>query len=226
MTGTRRLGRLSGVGVGLLTLIALAHVLPSARAATAEAPAVPDIACDAGAHPESMQGRVSASEVASGYAAQGYRCNTTMVGQYNVVGGFRVHRYVDHAGHPCAFYDSGTMFPAAAVKSDTHETGVYVLDMTNPAHPTKTATLSTPAMQSPHESLSLNTERGLLAADLGNSVSGPEFVDIYDVSKDCRHPALDSSLPVGVLGHEGRSRPTARRSGSARVVRGSSLPST
>ena len=44
-----------------------------ARAATAapvrEAAPVPDIACDPGAHPEHMQGRVSAADVADGYAA-------------------------------------------------------------------------------------------------------------------------------------------------------------
>jgi hypothetical protein len=79
--------------------------------------------------------------------------------------------------------------------------------MTDPAHPVHTATLSTPAMQSPHESLNLNVKRGLLAADLGNPLTYPGFVDLYDVSRDCRTPSLDSSLPVGVLGHEGTFSP-------------------
>ena len=37
--------------------------------------------------------------------------------------------------------------------------------MTDPAKPVRTATLQTPAMQSPHESLRLNVARGLLVAD-------------------------------------------------------------
>jgi hypothetical protein len=186
-------------------------LLPSAAGSSAEPPAVPDIPCDAGGHPElGMQGRVSNADVASGYAALGYRCNTRLVSQYSNVGGFRVHRYVDAAGHACAFYDSTTTFPTNAVKGDTHTTGVFVLDMSDPAHPVRTAVLSTPAMQSPHESLSLNTTRGLLAADLGNSVSNVAWVDIYDVSGDCRHPQQLSSMPVGGLGHEGAFSPDGK----------------
>src|SRR2546421_4364881 len=185
-----------------------------ARAATAapvrEAAPVPDIACDPGAHPEHMQGRVSAADVADGYAAAGYRCNTTFVGQYSNVGGFRVQRYADRAGHVCAFYDTTLLFPTNALQGSTHNTGVFVLDMSDPARPVRTAILSTPAMQSPHESLSLNQTRGLLAADLGNAFTYPGWVDIYDVANDCRHPQLDSSLPVGVLGHEGAFSPDGK----------------
>lgn len=186
-------------------------LLPAAAGSTGEPPAVPDIGCDAGGHPElGMQGRVSNDDVTSGYAALGYRCNTTLVSQYSNVGGFRVHRYVDAAGHTCAFYDSTTTFPTQAVKGDTHTTGVFVLDMSDPAHPVRSAVLSTPAMQSPHESLSLNTKRGLLAADLGNAVTNIAWLDIYDVSRDCRHPQQLSSMPVGGLGHEGAFSPDGK----------------
>ena len=85
--------------------------------------------------------------------------------------------------------------PAADAGAD-QLTGVYVLDMSDPAHPVHTDNLLTPAMQSPHESLSLNAKRGLLAADMGNPPFNPGFVDIYDVSQDCRHPVLKSSLPT------------------------------
>lgn len=183
-----------------------------ARAASspAQPPAVSDIACDPGGHPEHMQGRVSAAEMQDGYAAAGYRCNTTLIGQYSDIGGYRVQRYVDKSGHVCAYFDSTLLFPTNAVEGSTHETGVFVLDMTDPAHPVRTTILSTPAMQSPHESLSLNQARGLLAADLGNPLAYPGWVDIYDVSQDCRNPQLDSSLPVGVLGHEGAFSPDGR----------------
>jgi hypothetical protein len=62
-------------------------------------------------------------------------------------------------------------------------------------------------MISPHESLSLNLKRGLLAADMGNALTLPGWVDIYDVSKDCLHPELKSSTPLGILGHEGTFSP-------------------
>jgi hypothetical protein len=79
--------------------------------------------------------------------------------------------------------------------------------MADPKHPVHTDSLLTPAMQSPHESLSINQRRGLLAADMGNPASGPGIVDIYDLKPDCRHPVLKSSLPIGVLGHEGAFSP-------------------
>ena len=194
---------LLGLGLPFVALAARAQPI-------GDAPAVRDIACDPGAHPEHMQGRVSAADVADGYAAAGYRCNTSSVAQYSNVGGFRVQRYADRAGHVCAFYDTTLLFPTNALQGSTHNTGVFVLDMSDPAHPVRTAILSTPAMQSPHESLSLNQTRGLLAADLGNPYTYPGWVDIYDVANDCRHPQLDSSLPVGVLGHEGAFSPDGK----------------
>ena len=69
-------------------------------------------------------------------------------------------------------------------------TGVWALDMSNSHNPVHTASLLTPAMQSPHESLSLNVTRGLLAADMGYPTFQPGYVDIYDISQDCRSPVL------------------------------------
>src|SRR5205807_2891417 len=106
-------------------------------------------------------------------------------------------RYVDSAGRECAIYDSTLLFPKDAVAAGQDLTGAYILDMTNPSKPVHTATLSTPAMQSPHESMALNQKRGLLAAVTGNPVFYPGFIDVYDVTKDCRHPALQSSIPSG-----------------------------
>jgi hypothetical protein len=74
----------------------------------------------------------------------------------------------------------------------------------------RTTTLTTPAMQSPHESLLLNERRGLLAAVLGNPSTYPGAVDIYDLNEDCRYPVLQSSLPVGVVGHESGFAPDGR----------------
>ncbi|HEX6351312.1 MAG TPA: hypothetical protein VF160_18205 [Candidatus Dormibacteraeota bacterium] len=181
---------------------------PGNAAAALYAGSTPQLACDSQSLPETgTQGRVPRSEVDSGRAAKGYRCNTAQVGTFGDSGGFRVERYVDAAGHECAYYDTTLLFPTNARNNTQEGLGVYALDMTDHSHPVHTATLSTPAMLSPHESLRLNQKRGLLAADMGYPTFNPGFVDVYDVSKDCRHPVLDSSTPMGILGHESAFSP-------------------
>ena len=174
----------------------------------------PRALCGAGSRPETgIQGRVSRQDHESGRAAEGYTCNTEIVGSYAIpnalgtVGGFKVERYVDAAGHECAYYDTTLLFPSNIFNS---EAGVNVLDMSDPSHPVLSGRLLTPAMLSPHESLVLSQERGLLAAVLGNPAFYPGAVDVYDVSQDCRHPVLQASLPVGVLGHESGMAPDGR----------------
>ena len=184
--------------------------LDVARAATAvDAGPTPKAKCGADSNPETgPQGRVSTADVTSGRAAKGYTCNMATISHYGRTGGFKVFRYIDTAGHECAFYDSTLLFPTApALAPPGTLPGVFVLDMADPAHPVQTAALTTPAMLSPHESLSLNEKRGLLAADMGYPTFNPGFVDVYDVSQDCRHPVLKSSAPTGILGHEGNFSP-------------------
>ncbi len=65
-------------------------------------------------------------------------------------------------------------------------------------------------MLSPHESLNLNPKRGLLAAVIGNPSTYPGLVSIYDVSKDCRHPVLQSTSAVARLGHESGFSPDGK----------------
>jgi hypothetical protein len=171
---------------------------------------VPRAVCGPGSIPETgAQGRVTLADLERG---TGFRCNLEIVGHTGTLAGFRTYHYVDAAGHECAFYDSTPYLQTRPNDSfrDPNLTGVHVVDMADPAHPLPTADLRTPAMSSPHESLSLHAGRGLLAADLGNLVTGPGFVDIYDVKKDCRHPRLLSSLPTGMLGHEGSFSPDGK----------------
>src|SRR5437764_5683556 len=202
-----------GKTVRVLAVALLLVGMGGVKLANAAGPAIdpgptPKAQCGPGSKPEtSMQGRVPASDVASGRAAQGYTCNTELLSHYGRAGGFRVHRYVDAAGHECAFYDSTLLFPVNTLATPTKSPGVFVLDMHDPAHPVQTATLSTPAMDSPHESLNLNVKRGLLVADMGNPITTVGWADIYDVSQDCRHPVLKSSTPLGILGHEGTFSP-------------------
>ena len=189
----------------LAAAVLAALIVPAASASSGTAlyaGPIADAACATGALPESMQGRVSSAEVASGRAAKGYRCNTVQVGHFGATGGFQVHRYVDHAGRECAYFDSTLLFPKDAAANAAEGVGVYAMDMHDPAQPVHTASLTTPAMLSPHESLRLNAARGLLVADMGYPSTNPGFVDVYDVRADCRHPVLRSSTPLGILGHE------------------------
>jgi hypothetical protein len=171
---------------------------PIVTAASPSFDAVPRAQCDSASKPEpSVQGRVPARA-----ASKGLWCNMTMLAHQGTSGGFKVFDYVDDQGHECAYYDSTLLFPSNATNIFSNGAGVIVLDMTDPAKPQQTAALTQPSMLSPHESLNLNAERGLLAAVNGNPATEPGWVAFYDLHKDCRHPELDFSGPLARLGHE------------------------
>ncbi len=154
--------------------------------------------CGPGSKPQpGVDGRVPA-----GSAANSLSCNVSLVGHQGTEGGFKVFRYIDTHGRECAYYDTTLMFPLNALNPGGGSVGVAVLDMSDPAHPVQTDTLTTPAMLSPHESLNLNPKRGLLAAVAGNLATAPGLVSIYDVHDDCRHPVLDADGPYARFGHE------------------------
>jgi hypothetical protein len=160
--------------------------------------ATPLVKCRAGDKTEpGIDGRVP-----NGSPPSGFYCNLDQVAHQGNTGGFKTLRYVDNAGHTCAFYDTALLFPINALKLDTNGLGVAVIDMSDPAHPKQTDMLTQPPMVSPHESLALNQKRGLLAAVLGNPATYPGLVSIYDASKDCRHPVEQSTLLLARLGHE------------------------
>ncbi len=167
------------------------------------------IGCDSGSRPEDIQGKAPAADYKNGRAKKGYFCNARMISHYGSSGGYRVERYVDKAGHECAYWDSTLLWPHNAVHQ-AEGPGVYVMDMGNPAKPKVTDILRTPAMQSPHESVRLNTKRGLLVADMGYPTWHPGFVDVFSLKEDCRHPVLESSTPMGILGHESGFAPDGK----------------
>jgi hypothetical protein len=186
----------------------------SGPAPTIPSVATPKAACGPGSRPElGMQGRVSRVEHDSGRATEGYTCNTELVGSYDVarpigtVGGFKVLRYVDDSGNECAYYDTTLLFPGNILDANV---GVNVLDMNDPTNPALASTLVTLAMNSPHESLVLSQEAGVLAAVMGNPAFAPGIIDVYDLSKDCREPELRSSALVGFLGHESGMSPDGK----------------
>jgi hypothetical protein len=199
----------SGRPVLALLAVGACLALATASGSTATAadpltpPAVPRAVCGAGSVPETgIQGRVSAADVTAGRVKDGFRCNLVQIGHVGTSGGYKVERYVDKAGHECAYFDTTLLFPTNATNIAQQGTGVAVVDMTNPAKPVITTTLLTPAMDSPHESMLVNQKRGLLAAVAGNPIFAPGQVDVYDLTADCRNPAFQSSTPTGVMGHE------------------------
>ena len=215
METTNRKSRIRGPFAYSLALVLLAVLFVGRHAGAQQQvvapPPTPKASCGPGSNPETgLQGRVSREETNSGRAAQGYTCNMQEIGKIGQRGGYKVERYIDVAGHECAIYDSTLLFPKDAVQVGQTETGVYVLDMTDPTKPVLTATLDSPAMQSPHESMALNQERGLLAAVTANPVFYPGFIDVWDVTQDCRHPVLRTSAPVAGLGHEGNWAPDGK----------------
>jgi hypothetical protein len=185
------------------------RAIPTQAKAEPPLEATPRADCGPGSRPEpGMQGRVPKEEVDSGRATDGYRCNISVVGQSGSTGGFRVHRYIDETGRECAYYDTTLLFPTNVLSLSLEPTGVAVLDMSDPSNPVRTATLVTPAMQSPHESLNISTDRGILAAVLGNPTQYPGGIDLYDISDDCRNPVpLTAAFPASAFGHESGMAP-------------------
>ena len=172
------------------------RALAGAGSGTPSRAPVPRPECGPGSSPETgLQGRVP-----SGVDA--FNCNMALLGREGKQGGLKTLRFVDKSGRECAYYDTTLMFPSNIQHLSDQPTGVAVLDMTDPSNPVRTTTLATPAMQTPHESLVLNERRGLLVAVMGNATAYPGVIDIYDLNEDCRNPALQSSLPAGLLGHE------------------------
>jgi hypothetical protein len=189
----------------------LAREKTPVRLTTPALSAVPAAHCDSASHPlAGVQGRVTQADIDSPQAAAGWTCNTTEVAHLATPGGFRVWRYTDSAGHTCAYYDTSFTAPLNIVSLlGGPSLGVAVVDMSDPAHPSLVTLLSSLAMLSPHESLNLSSARGLLAAEVGNGLTLPGTMDIYDVHADCRHPVLESETPVA-SGHESGFSPDGK----------------
>ena len=196
---------LGGTSNGVNDLAALGQGLgqtpatvPTVQRAEPPLVATPRAQCGPGSHPEpGIQGRVPA-----GSGTNGLWCNVQLIAHQGTSGGFKATRYVDQQGHVCAFYDTALLFPTNAINAAGPSVGVAVLDMSDPAHPVQTDTLTQVPMMTPHESVNLNLKRGLLAAVNGNPATEPGLVSIYDAHADCRHPVLDSTSLVARFGHE------------------------
>jgi len=176
---------------GLLLIVLLLALAPPASAQVEEEPmtfpkrtSVPQVPCRPGDRPETgLQGRVPPADLVTGRAEQGYTCNLELVGTFRSPSSGTFEAFGD-----CAYYE---IAPGA---------GTMVMDVSDSAHPIPATTLNTPAMLDPWEGLRANAKRKLLVS--GSNYSS--YLDIYDISGDCRKPKLLSSTDMApAKGHEG-----------------------
>ncbi len=169
---------------------------------------VPKAACGPNDKPETaLQGQVPAALRASGF--QGFNCNLQLIGQSRGDGASWQHAFFkDRAGHNCAYYDTSS--PVNGTANRTH-LGTVVIDVSNPTNPTPTAYLSSLAMLDPWESLKVNAQRQLLGGEDGTNATGTSQLDLYDISGDCTHPQLLSSVATGTAANgDGAALPTGQ----------------
>jgi hypothetical protein len=173
---------------------------------------VPKATCGSTDHPETdLQGQVSAAVRAAGFT--GYNCNLQLIGQSKGEGASWQHAFFqDGAGHLCNYYDT------SSATANRQQSGVVVIDSSNPAKPTPTSYLTTTGMNDPWESLKVNERRQMIGGVNALNGNGGPQIDLYDLSGDCRHPQLLTDASVGiddgtgqyvaaVRGHEGNFAP-------------------
>ena len=144
-----------------------------------------------------ISGETTAADVSSGANLVGFNCNIDLVGKVQGEGASWQHT----AWKNCSYYDQAQN-PTGLVSP-----GTVVVDVSNPASPVITDHLTDPSMLDPWESLKVNPARQLLAGDQQPSTG----FSIYDISGDCRHPVLKSSINIpGSSGHAGQWAPDGK----------------
>src|SRR6266852_478648 len=163
---------------------------------------VPKANCRASDKAETgLQGLTTQAEIDSGAAKAGFNCNADVVGQYQGEGA----SWQLTAWKNCAYFDQ-------RLNSAEANPGTVVVDVSDPKNPKPTVWLGAqaPAFIDPWESLKVNAARQLLGAGqrpTGTTFPGTGFA-IYDISQDCAHPTLKSSIDItGSFGHTGQWAP-------------------
>ena len=168
--------------------------------------AVPQTPCRPKDRPETdLQGRIPPTDRLTGRAAEGYICNLDLIGNFRQPAYSTLDSFQN-----CAYYGLDTQTGAA-----------QVLDVSDPSHPRATARLTTKAMENSGESLRVNAKRKLLISTGYTNSAGSTFndagkgnapwLDIYDLSGNCRRPRLISSTEMTpAMGHEGWFAPDGR----------------
>lgn len=121
--------------------------------------------CAPGDNPEpALQGQVPAALRQTGF--KGFNCNLQLVGRYEGEGGsWSSATVTDNAGRTCTYQATAAPLGRNGVPTGRTQSGVPVVDITNPSAPVRTTSLTTVAMLGPWESLRANAARKLLVAD-------------------------------------------------------------
>src|SRR4051812_33655651 len=190
--------RLAALGVWVV--VACATLAAPAAHAKSPAQCGPNDKTETG-----LQGQIPMADRASGRSVEGYNCNLDEVGYLPSSSFANFDTYEN-----CAYYSD-------TIGATNAEGGTVVVDVSDPRHPKQTAYLTERAAANAGESLRVHRARGLLVADryyLAQGISNVDdpdanrALDVYDISKDCRHPKLlaDVVMP-SALGHEGCFEP-------------------
>jgi len=139
-----------------------------------------------------LQGQVPAAEQASGASKQGARCNLRLVGENDIRNrgaNFQLGWYRD-----CAYVGSVGARDLQTAGGDELD-GVAVIDVADPERPKLATIVRAPSGVSQHEAVEVNEARGMLVVETGGLSA--QFVDVYDVSKDCRNPLFKGRYDAG-----------------------------
>ena len=157
---------------------------------------VPKAFCGSQDRTESVQGETTFAERFGPGPAKAYHCNLDLVGQFEGEG----------AGDGMDIFENCVYYSTAENPTMQHP-GVAVLDVSDSQHPQATAYLDSPAMLAAYESLEIATTRKLLLASKPPTPAAAPF-DLYDLSVDCRHPVLKSSISLPrMMSHAGKFAP-------------------
>jgi hypothetical protein len=130
-----------------------------------------------------VQGQTTTAERVSGLSELGFQCNLELVGQYQGQGS----KWMMNWFGDCAYMGQAPNFDLL------RHPGVVVIDASNPRRPRPITWLDSPTMRDPHEGISVNERRKILAS----TQFGPGYdFAVYDLSADCRAPRLASSITL------------------------------
>lgn len=214
---SKSLRRALGAGLAVSASMVLAVAVPSSAGPPVGGGVVDHVSriadtavgraeCGPGSSPETgLQGDIPAADRDSRRSTLGYNCNLTKVGGYSGRGGGITSASFDH----CVYV--GSLFPGNIAGPAQ---GVQVLDVTDPANPVLSDTLTEPAMLAgTWETLKVNNPRKLLVGAGVPLLTGAGLLSVYDLS-DCAHPRLLNPGPgtdplqlLPITAHEGGFSP-------------------
>jgi LVIVD repeat len=198
---------------GLLQLLVTPSVVAAGLVASVLLPlpvhaALPHATCRSSDTPETgLSGETTLAEIDAGAPANGFKCNTDVVGQYQGEGA----SWQLTAWKNCAYFDQ--RHPGNPGSTDLTNPGVAVVDVSDPTNPTPTTWLNSPAMIDPWESVKVNPTRELIGGGqrpLNNSSPGDGF-SVYDITGGCTQPVLKAAVELpGSFGHTGQWAPDGK----------------